>query len=320
MSQLAASIVVCTRNRGELLRSTCQGVLDLAADRKAFELLIVDNGSTDETLSIARSLSAEEPDLVRLALEPRAGLSRARNTGVAVAQGEILAFLDDDAVPGPDWLISLLAIFEDPATWAAGGPVEPVYSGDLPSWLGEPFLPYLTVWDKGKEIQDLTYNDYPRGANVAYRRAAFQAYGPFSVQLGRQRRSLRSCEEIEMCLRLERGGKTVRYVPEARVRHRVDTSRLTPEWMERRFWAQGFSEALMEYAHAGLRGLAIGIRRSRRYARVRSRGQGLEAEILGRCHWRCHRGYFSGSLLAPLVMPRFRAQESMPLQAWAPFR
>ena len=318
MGQPNVSVIVCTRNRGELLRSACDGFLALHADPEENELLIVDNGSGRASLDVAVSVCRENPDQIRLVREPRAGLSRARNAGVEAALGELLLFLDDDAVPNPGWLAAYLEAFREDAVWAAGGPVDPVFSGDLPPWLGDRFLPYLTVWDKGDEPVDLTYNEYPRGANMAFRKAAFHRYGPFHLQLGRQRRSLRSCEEIEMCLRLERVGRRVRYAPRARVRHRVETERLTPEWMARRFWAQGFSEAIMEYAHAGVSGLGLGIRRTRRCAERARFADDREGEILWRCHKRAREGYLTGSVLAPFQVSRYRCPGGERLRTWRP--
>ncbi len=233
-------------------------MLEMEAPNLDWELLIVDNNSTDDTLQLARGLEKANPERVRVMVEKEVGLSATRNAGIRAARGRILAFLDDDAFPAKDWVSGIAEALAHPRVLCAGGPVEPLFQGELPDWMDDRFLPYLTVWDKGPEILPLTYNEYPRGANIAYRAEAFERFGPFSPHLGRKGRSLTSCEEIEHCLRIERGGGQIVYTPAARIRHWVDASRITPEWMVNRFAAQGRSEAIIHYQHAGHPGLRKG--------------------------------------------------------------
>ena len=252
---LRATVVVCTCNRSRMLVEACESALavDFPADR--WELVIVDNRSTDDTLQVAHDIGARHPGRVRVIEELEVGLSAARNAGIAVARGEIVAFLDDDAYPEPSWLAALDRTFADPAVQAAGGPVTPRYAGSLPDWLTGPYLPYLTVWHPGPEPLALHYNEYPRGANVAFRREAFERFGGFSTHLGRKGKTLLSGEETEICLRIERDGGEIRYVPDAGVDHRVHAERITRDWMLARFGAQGRTEAIIDWMHAGFRGL-----------------------------------------------------------------
>jgi GT2 family glycosyltransferase len=219
------TVAVCTRNRSRSLLDACEATLAVDPPDGGWELLIVDNRSTDDTAEVARELAAREPR-VRVEVEPEIGLSAARNAGFRHARGELVVYVDDDAYPEPGWLRALVAAFDREGVLAAGGPVAPRFEGELPGWLGERFLPYLTVWDLGPEPIELTYNEYPRGANMAFHRDVFDRFGGFSTQLGRKGRSLLSCEETELCLRIERGGGKVLYVPEARVEHSVDAGRI----------------------------------------------------------------------------------------------
>jgi len=258
-----ASVVVCTRNRGGALEPA---LASLVAQEAPFEweVLVVDNRSSDDTAEVARAFARRHRERVRVEVEPDLGLSAARNAGVRLARGSWIAFLDDDAEAEPGWLAAYEDAWSGADVLSAGGPVEPLFDGPLPEWLGERYLPYLSVWDRGPEAHDLLYNELPRGANMAYRRAAFERVGEFDPRLGRRGRSLRSCEEIELGLRLERIGGRCRYVPRARVRHHVAVERLTPGWMRARFAAQGFSEAILDWKHGGWRRLRRGLSERRR--------------------------------------------------------
>jgi GT2 family glycosyltransferase len=301
-----ASVVVCTQNRSRLLAEACAAALAVDYPPERWELVIVDNRSTDDTLEVARDVAAAHPGRVRVVEEPEIGLSAARNRGIAEARGEVIAFLDDDAFPAAGWLRALTAALAEPGVLAAGGPVEPEFEGELPDWFRGRFLPYLTVWDLGPEPLALTYNEYPRGANLAFRREAFERFGGFSPHLGRRGDSLRSCEEIELCLRLERAGGGVRYVPEARVRHRVAAGRITEPWLIRRYGAQGRSEAIIHWRHGGVSGLFAGLRAAlvRAAAATLTRHRG--GALLGRCQRAALTGFVDGALRALVAVGRWR--------------
>jgi GT2 family glycosyltransferase len=298
-----ATVVVCTRDRGAAIEPTLAA---LAAHEAPFdfEALVVDNGSTDGTLELARSWVLRRPERFRLAVEPVVGLSAARNRGIRLARGAWIAFLDDDAVPEPGWLAAYDRALAEPGVLSAGGPVVPEYDAPLPDWLEPRWLPYLSVWDRGPEPVDLVYNELPRGANVAYRRAAFELVGEFDRRLGRRGRSLRSCEEIELGLRLERTGARCRYVPSAGVRHRVAASRLTPAWLEARFAAQGFSEAIVDWRHGGPAALGRGLERARQAVRWATEASG-PGSLRARFERAALRAYRRGALYAAVVVPRW---------------
>ena len=298
---IEASVVVCTRNRSAALREACEGALALAAPF-AWELVIVDNASTDDTLEVARGIARGRPG-VRVEVEPTVGLSAARNLGARLARGAWVAYLDDDAIPAPSWLEAYAESFAAPTVLAAGGPIDPLYGGPLPDWFEPHFALYLAAWDRGPAPHRLAYNEYPRGANMAFRREVFTRCGEFEHRLGRRGRSLRSCEEIELCLRVERAGGAVVYAPGARVRHRVETGRLTPDWFAARFDAQGFSEAVVEWKHFGAAGLRRGL------ASHRAAAEGADG-LLGRFRRAAGRGYRRGALYSVLAVPRWDPPES----------
>lgn len=318
---LDVSIVICTQNRSALLAETLQSLLDLPEVAPSWEIVVVDNASTDDTFEVARSFESRFADRLRLIREDELGLSAARNRGIRDSKGRVLIFLDDDAFPAPDWLSSLHSVFQRERVYAAGGPVEPLFRSSLPDWFSDRFLPYLTVWDLGPESLQLRYNEYPRGASMAFRREVFERFGLFSTELGRKPGSLLSCEEIELCLRIERSGAEIVYVPGARVLHIVEGERIDRQWLIARFRAQGASEAVVEWQHAGIRGLRIGLRRSIRRALLTRESSESDPGLIRRCERATAIGYMTESLKAPWRIPRYRpSPEAGPAKRWSPLR
>ena len=318
-TMVLATVVVCTRNRSSLLGEVGAAVLDQQLPAGDWELLIVDNASTDDTPEIARGVVALAPDRARLVVESEIGLSAARNAGFREARGEVVAFLDDDAFPDPGWLAGLVAALADPdGPMCAGGAVHPLFQGELPPWFRARFLPYLTVWDLGDEPVELRYNEYPRGANVAYRGEVFERYGGFSPHLGRKGKSLLSCEETELCLRIERDGRRVLYVPGAAVHHVTVADRITRPWLERRFRAQGASEAIVNWMHGGWPAVQRGLAAHRRNARQAARERRWVGPELASCQRQAARGYLWGIPRA-VLKARYRPGAGVAAAPWQPF-
>jgi GT2 family glycosyltransferase len=304
---MRVSVVICTHNRAQLLSGAVETALALAFPPEQWELLIVDNRSSDQTGEIGRQLSRRHEGRVRFVREPQLGLSAARNRGVAEARGELVAFLDDDVRPATQWLNALVEGFAPREVMAVGGPVDLVFDGPLPCWFDPRYLPYLGHFDKGSEAMPLTYNEYPRGGNMAFRREVFERYGSFSRRFGVRGRLLFACEETELCLRIERAGGRLMYAPEARARHLVGTRRLSPSWMRRRFGAQGLSEALVKWRHGGFRALGRGLERTFNSVRGVPGGPGENARLARDCHRRAFVKYAVGAAIAPLMLRRLPA-------------
>lgn len=314
----AVSVVVCTRNRSTLLASACRSALEQRLPGQRWELVIVDNNSTDDTLEIARTVETEFPERVRVVQEPELGLSAARNAGIREAQGDIIVFLDDDAFPNAGWLRAVVDEFRTDDVQCVGGPIDPIIQGELPSWFLGRFLPYLSAWDLGEKGRELTYDEYPRGANIGFRREALEASGGFCTDLGRKGKSLLSCEEIDVCLQIERLGGRIVYVPRARVRHVVNTERLSPGWMLDRFESQGRSEAIVNWRHGGMRALIHGFGTFATRWREASSQIGGGDDLVARCHRRSFFGYLGASLPAVLGVRRCRWPDGVHPAPWAP--
>ena len=255
-SAVVASVVVCTHNRASLL-PTLVALLRVQVFVGGFEIVIVDSGSTDNTPEVMAELVTTIEPQVRALRMDRPGLSAARNRGLQAAAGEVVAFLDDDAVPHPGWLAALVAAFVEPEVGAAGGRIFLRFPGPVPLWLTDPLCGYLGAYDLGPTGRRVVYTppreQYPRGGNMVVRRAAATSVGGFRSAFGRRGRSLRSDEEADHCYQLEAVGWQLRYVPDACVDHMILRDRLEPGWFLRRCAAQGTSDALFHLANRGIR-------------------------------------------------------------------
>ncbi|MBN2622870.1 MAG: glycosyltransferase, partial [Acidimicrobiales bacterium] len=203
-----------------------------------------DNGSTDGTAALARAWCEHDPDRRRMVSEPVAGLSRARNRGVAAARGDVVLFIDDDALAPRGWAAAHLVAYDrDPDVVGVGGPVVLRWPDGRPSWLAPRLEHWFSALDHGDVPTAFPPPHGPYGTNMSLRRAAFTAAGGFDERLGRRGRSLVSSEEADLFARVWATGGRVAYEPAALVLHGVGGDRLRRRWVLRRGWAQGRSNA-----------------------------------------------------------------------------
>ncbi len=198
-----------------------------------WEVLVVDNNSSDRTRDVCEQFCRRYPGRFRYRFEPQQGLSHARNTGIREARGEIIAFTDDDVTVETTWLQNLTAELRNGKWAGAGGRILPQDTFVRPEWLSEEAFRMggvLPLFDLGKTRGVL--DRPPFGANMAYRKEAFEKHGYFRVDLGRQGDSLLSGEEAEFALRLLRAGESLSYEPDAVVYHEVSEERLTKRYFQ----------------------------------------------------------------------------------------
>jgi glycosyltransferase involved in cell wall biosynthesis len=188
MNSMDITVVICTYNRSSSLATTLTSVAATVIPESAeWEVLVVDNNSTDETREVSGDFCRRYPRRFRYLFEPQQGLSHARNAGIREARGEIIAFTDDDVVVEATWLQNLTAELHN-GDWAgAGGRILPERQFTLPKWLSARTLcegGALPIFDAGET--ECRLNQAPYGANMAYRKSMFKRYGLFRTELGRQ--------------------------------------------------------------------------------------------------------------------------------------
>lgn len=249
---MKVSVILPTHDRGPAILETIESLINLDFPPEDHEIVIVDNLSSLENQRHLQSIQVSFPDRIKYVREENTGLNNARNCGINKSKGEIVAFLDDDAVVPTYWLKNLIKPFAaDPLVFALGGKVIAKFTSPPPDWIDERFGKYISNFDHGDEVMTLKYNEYPRGANMAFRRQSFDQFGLFLDCFDRKGDSLMSYGDIEICYRIDKAGYAVVYVPDAEVYHLIRGDRLSTEWFKRRFYWQGRSEGLFELIHFG---------------------------------------------------------------------
>lgn len=243
---MRASVIVATRNRAGLLDECLAHLAVQNLAEGAFEVVIVDNGSSDHTPLIAQRW-VDRSSIFRYCTAPIAGLSIARNEGIAAARGEVVAFVDDDARPVAGWLRALMTGYERWADVASvGGPIESAFPRERPRWLSAGIEPYFGTLDYGDEPRLLEAGERLNGSNMSFRKDSILGVGGFSTDLGRVGGSLLSNEETRVFDQLLHAGEKVGYEPTARVTHLVHEDRLRIRWLLKRTLAQGRSDFIQD--------------------------------------------------------------------------
>lgn len=251
------SVVICiyTEERWDALG---EALASLRHPPVPTELIVV----VDHHPALFRRVQDVFPDVIAVMNDGPRGLSGARNSGVAAAQGEFIAFLDDDAVADKGWLRHLLAPFASSQVVAVGGAVRPDWDAPPPRWFPEEFYwivgcSYRGLPETRREIRN------PIGANMAFRREVFENVGGFDADVGRIGTLPAGCEETELCIRLRqrRPDTAIVYEPQAIVMHRVPEQRLTWRYFRSRCYAEGRSKATV----AALVGAGDGLSSERAY-------------------------------------------------------
>lgn len=236
--------IICTRNRAHLLETAIHSLLHQTCPRTAFDILVVDNGSSDQTANVCKRRAGES---VHYVFEPVPGLSKARNTGWRLSQSPYIAYLDDDALADEIWIDSLISAYESksPAPAAVGGPVRLKWETPEPRWMNHALRLPLGFLDLGSHQRPLTTSEFLVGTNCSYRRDVLEQFGGFDEQLGRKNNCLLSGEETQIQRKIEQIGGYLLYSPAASIQHLVPASRTQPQWFYHRFFWGGVSDVLL---------------------------------------------------------------------------
>ena len=251
---IRASVVVCvyTEDRINDIREAVESVRGQTLP--AHELILVVDHNPDLHLKLKDAYR----DAIVVENVHEQGLSGGRNTGVATATGDVVAFLDDDAVAAPGWLAAFAEPFRDPAVTGVGGLTRPLWAtGARPRWFPEEFNWVVGCSYRGMPTGRARIRNV-MGGNAAFRREVIGAVGGFSTAIGRNVQGRKSrplgCEETEFCIRLtqRRPGTVLMFEPDAVIDHKVPVARCKLAYLRRRCYAEGLSKALGDAQRRGL--------------------------------------------------------------------
>lgn len=213
-----------------------------------YEVIVVDNGSSDATAAILDDLRARHAEQLVTVSEPTPGISRARNAGIEVARGNWLLFLDDDAWVPDDLLCTYRRWLKSfPDSWAWGGGATLRYPEKLPLCWGPAFDGMLSALDMGDEPRVLSFPQTPYGLNMLIHREVFRRHGGFREEI------TFGGDETDLFLRMAQAGQQVRYAPGCMVVHAVDTGRFSIRWLLAASFRSGGYHAKLDHLNGGLR-------------------------------------------------------------------
>jgi glycosyltransferase involved in cell wall biosynthesis len=269
---MSFTLALCTYNRAGLLADALASLAACSAPEAGWELLLVDNNSSDGTKAVAESFCGQLP--LRYVFEPKQGLAIARNRALSECQGDTLLFTDDDLLFDPDWLIAYERAFAtQPAADWFGGRIRPHWPEGPPKWLRDESMALIAGlmvrYDLGGEDRPYESVDpLPFGASFAIRRNVFERIGPFRADLGVRGDVPGRGEEADYLLRVLRAGMSGSYVGTSSAWHRQDPQRFQWSYLYRFGIQKGIAELRMNPPDPIARG-----------ARGREIGYGLKAVV-----------------------------------------
>lgn len=228
-SNIMISVVVCTYNRSVLLSYCLGSLLVQTLSKEQYEIIIADNNSSDDTCLIAEEFVRKESN-VRICHEVKRGANHARNTGVGLARGEYVAFIDDDAVAYPDWLWNVLDFIRQHRDVVVfGGPYDAYSLVPIPEWF-PPEYGKLSLGDTARPVNIGT--EWITGTNLIVKKDAFLSVGGFQERLGSVENGIFYYgEETRLLIDLSGCGHSVYYVPSVKVKHLIRSDKMELKWL-----------------------------------------------------------------------------------------
>jgi glycosyltransferase involved in cell wall biosynthesis len=245
------SVILCTYNRSQSLSKALASLaVSTLPESVEWEVLVVDNNSKDQTREVIEDYCRLYPGQFRYVFEPQPGKSHALKTAIQKAQGDILAFMDDDVIVEPTWLQNLTAPLHNGQWVGTGGRILPERTFSPPRWIplhDRYGLAPLALFDLGPRAGELT--EPPFGTNMAFQKEVFEKYDGFRTDLGPRPGSEIRNEDTEFGHRLLAAGERLRYEPSAIVYHSIPENRVQKGY----FLAWWFDKARADIRQSGIR-------------------------------------------------------------------
>jgi len=223
------SVIICTYNRDKHIKRALESLIRQDFDKNAYEIIVVDNNSTDHTSDIIHTFKANHADYnITLSKETRQGLSYARNKGLALAKGTYISYIDDDGIAREDYIKQIKRYTEQfPDDVAFGGKVLPKYEKEQePDWMSSYIERIISIVDLGNQVKVLK-KTYPVGCNMIFKKLVFDEIGGFNTAL-----KLRSDDKY-IFLKIREAGHRVLYLPEVVVWHFIDHFRNSLDYVKK---------------------------------------------------------------------------------------
>ncbi len=253
------SVIIPTYNRADYLVDTLTSLFSQTLDKALYEIIVVDNGSTDNTQKVIREINYKNDNRLRYFYEETPGLHTGRHLGAKEARSALLVYTDDDIIAAPGWLEAIKNTFDDPSVALVGGRILPKWEGDVPDWMnlfkseGEYgwTIGYLSILDFGDITKEIPA-DYVYGCNFSIRKPVLYECGGFHPdampqELIRYRGDGESALSFAI---MAKGYKSI-YEPQAFIYHRVPPERLTVDYFCRRAFNQGVSDSYTQIRKYG---------------------------------------------------------------------
>lgn len=250
MTQPVISVIICTHNRADLARDAILSVLEQDFPRDEYELLIVDNASTDNTRAMAQEICKAHPN-VRFIFESNVGLSYARNRGWTEASGEYVGYLDDDAKASAQWLFAAYTVVNHIHPEAFGGPYYAFYNTPKPRWFKDEYGSHV----QGEVARSLKSNEYLDGGNMFIRRDLLALHGGFQIDMGMKGSKIAYGEETHF-FKQARGADpkfVLFYDPAIMIYHLVRKDKMNLWAVPKRFFSSGMYSTRIDGAHKQIR-------------------------------------------------------------------
>jgi GT2 family glycosyltransferase len=245
---MLVSAVVCTHSLDNYPNLVEAVDSLLAQTHREMEVIIAVDGNAELYERVSAHYGGNKAVSVLL-LKENVGVSGARNAGISVAKGDVIAFIDDDAIAEKGWVENLLSTYSEYDAAAVGGKVLPVWLGDKPDYLPEELYWLVGITHEGFAEEKVVEVRNTFGPNMSFKKEVFQKAGMFNENLGFARKgtSYIQAEEPEFALRMRRElGKGVIYNPKAVVYHKIPPAKVKVGLLLKRAFYQGYSKALLK--------------------------------------------------------------------------
>jgi len=238
------SIAICTFNRADYLKDTLNDLSEQTAPEDSFEILVVNNNSTDHTHEVCRKFEERHPDLnFRWVTETEQGLSPARNRAYREAAAHHILYIDDDVHLSENFIETAIRyLSEHPGLRAAGGRIFVSFDESEPDWVPRQLMPMFGLHDLGESDRLYPGDNFPRGGNMLIHKEVFDKTGLFDPKLGRSGKSLFGSEEKAFFDRARKEGIELHYLSKLQLNHRIGPNRLEKDYLKNQSIGIGSSE------------------------------------------------------------------------------